>query len=298
LPAVASWQDRGPRVLVDTHTYELDSARVGDRLQVSVAVPPGAGDGPFATLVVLDPFATFDIVVGVSRTLSLLGMGAFPPLLVVGVGYEADPLTILSLRFRDLTPTDAPIPDAVAGLPPTHGLGGGARFLDAIADEVLPQVAARHGADAGDATLVGWSLGGLLGLQALLQRPALFRRLLLASPSIWWDDAWVLRAEAETAADRASLTADLYLAVGDLEETATTRQWPVAMPPEAVAMASMVSNARTLVDQLRRRAAGDVRVHLEVLPDEHHSTVFPAALSRGLLRLFTRPAPGIEPPPA
>lgn len=283
-------------MLAGTHTYDLDSAAVGDRLQVSVAVPPGAGDGPFATLVVLDPFATFDIAVGVSRTLGLLGMGAFPPLLVVGVGYDADPSTSLSLRFRDLTPTDAPIPDAFATLPPAHGLGGGGRFLDAIAHEVLPDVADRHGADAGDATLVGWSLGGLLGLQALLERPTLFRRLLLASPSIWWDDAWVLRAEAATAAERGSPTVDLYVAVGDLEETASTRQWPVAMPPEAVAMASMVTNARTLVDQLRRRAAGGLRVHLEILPDEHHSTIFPAALSRGLLHLFGRPAPGAGPP--
>ncbi len=286
---VSTWQARGPRTLEHTQVYDLDSSVLGERLQVTVAEPPLAAGGtePLATLVVLDPMATFDVVVGITRSLSLLAFGAFPPLLVVGVGYDADPLTTMSLRFRDLTPTDAPIPELLAPpVPPAHGAGGADRFLDAIAGDVLPHVASEHRADVADATIIGWSLGGLFGCHALLTRPEVFRRYILASPAIWWDDAEVLRVEERTAAGRGELDAQVYLAVGDREESAETRAWPVAMPPAAVAAAAMVTNAERLVRRLRSRGTKGLDVHLEVLPDEHHPSIFPSAASRGLLHLF------------
>lgn len=288
-PAVSTWQARGPRTLERTQVYDLDSSVLGERLQVTVAEPPTAGDGhePLATLVVLDPMATFDVVVGITRSLSLLAFGAFPPLLVVGVGYDADPLTTMSLRFRDLTPTDAPIPELLAPpVPPAHGAGGADRFLDAIVGDVLPHVASEHRGDVADVTVVGWSLAGLFGCHALLTRPEVFRRYLLASPSIWWDDAAILVLEERTAPTRARLDAHVYLAVGEREEVAETRAWPVAMPPAAVSVAAMVTNAERLVRRLRSRGTKGLDVHLEVLPDEHHTSIFPSAASRGLLHLF------------
>ena len=286
---MSTWEDRGARTLDLTRVYDLDSSVLGERLQVTGAEPPLAGDStePLATLVVLDPMATFEVVVGITRSLSMLAFGAFPPLLVVGVGYDADPLTTMSLRFRDLTPTDAPTPELLAPpVPPAHGAGGADRFLDALAGEVLPHVASEHRADVSDATVVGWSLGGLFGCHALLARPDLFRRYLLASPSIWWDDAELLALEERTAATRARLDAQVYLAVGDREESAETRAWPVALPPAAVAAAAMVTNAERLVRRLRSRGTKGLDIHLEVLPDEHHASIFPSAASRGLLHLF------------
>lgn len=287
--AVSTWHDRGARTLDLTHVYDLDSTLLGEPLQVTVAEPPLAAGGTdvLPTLVVLDPMATFEVIVGITRSLSMLAFGAFPPLLVVGVGYDADPLTTMSLRFRDLTPTDAPTPELLAPpVPPAHGAGGADRFLDAIAGDVLPHVASEHRADVSDATIVGWSLGGLFGCHALLTRPDVFRRYLLASPSIWWDDAELLTVEERTAATRERLDAHVYLAVGEREESAETRAWPVALPPAAVADAAMVTNAERLVRSLRSRGTKGLDVHLEVLPDEHHASIFPSAASRGLLHLF------------
>lgn len=284
------WERIGPRTQDHTDVFTLRSEAVGDDLQVTVATPmfADAFADPLPTIYLLDPVATFDIVVGITRSLSLLSFGAFPPVVVVGVGYDADPLSIMSMRFRDLTPTAAELPALLpAPVPPSHGTGGADRFLAALTDEVMPYVEQHHRASGSDRTFVGWSLGGLFGAHALLTRPEVFTRYLLVSPSLWWDDGYGLRTEEATAVCRDAVEAQLYLAVGEREESASSRAWPMAMPEEAVVAGGMVTNATAFARRLRSRGTRGLDVELEILPDEHHATVFPSAASRGLLRLFT-----------
>jgi uncharacterized protein len=283
----------GPLAVPDTHVYTLDSEVIDARLQITVAVPPGAANVPLATVYLLDPIATLETTIGVTRARTMLAMGSFPPLLVVGVGYDADPLSILSLRMRDQTPTEAvPPPVFSSPVPASHGTGGADRFLTALASEVMPLVEQRHQASADDRTLVGWSLGGLLGLHAVLDRPELFHRHLLVSPAVWWDDFVILRREAVSAGSGARLDATVYLAVGEREESAVTRSWPAGLSAEAIETGRMVTTISHLARRLRHRGAGGADVELDVLPDEHHVTIYPTALSRGLQHLFASGADG------
>jgi uncharacterized protein len=278
----------GPLELPDTHVYTLNSEVIDARFRITVAMPPGAVDGEIATVYLLDPIATLETTIGVTRARTTLAMGSFPPLLVVGVGYDADPASIMSLRMRDQTPTEAVPPPALSSpIPASHGTGGADSFLTALATEVMPLVEQRHQASAHDRTLVGWSLGGLLGLHALLDRPELFHRHLLVSPAVWWDDFVIIRREAISANNGALIEKPVYLAVGDREESAVTRSWPPGLTADAIETGRMVTTITHLAGRLRRREAGGAGVELDVLPDEHHVTIYPTAVSRGLQYLFT-----------
>src|SRR6185503_13901764 len=93
-----------------------------------------------------------------------------PAVLVVAIGYPADPTTNLgddikrkqALRTRDLSPP------------------GAADFLAFIEDDLKPFVAGRFPVDPGEQTLAGHSLGGFFSVYAFLNRPHAFKRYVAA----------------------------------------------------------------------------------------------------------------------
>ncbi|MEI9850553.1 MAG: alpha/beta hydrolase-fold protein [Sphingomonas sp.] len=64
--------------------------------------------------------------------------------------------------------------------------GGAEAFLRFIDADLKPAIAARFPADLDRSVLIGHSLGGLLGLHALLSGPGRFSRYALTSPPILW----------------------------------------------------------------------------------------------------------------
>ncbi|MBV8931874.1 MAG: alpha/beta hydrolase, partial [Kutzneria sp.] len=184
-------------------------------------------------------------------------------------------------RNHDLTPTTF-VPPLLEGSVP-HGTGGADTTLDLITKEIAPYLEDRHALDPADRGIAGLSLSGLTTCWALLTRPNEFRRYLAVSPAIHWDYHLLLDETRLPAVPAPQ--AQVYLAVGENEED-HVREWPVA-PPEAVELADsdmkMVSDTLSLADRLRR-AGTDVRT--EVIADENHQTVWPAAVTRGLIHLY------------
>jgi predicted alpha/beta superfamily hydrolase len=161
--------------------------------------------------------------------------------------------------------------------------------LRCLVEEIIPGIEARYRVHPTDRTLIGGSLSGLFGLYVLFHRPETFARYLLVSPSMYWDNAICLSYEETWAEQHTDLPARVFCAVGELEEV-SGRQWPPnMMTDEAMQKARMVSNLQELVGRLSSRGYPSLTVESVVFPDEHHLTVFPAALSRGLMRLFTGP---------
>jgi predicted alpha/beta superfamily hydrolase len=271
--------------LANTQSYRLASAHVDQTFVIDVAPPPfGPPPGQALPVVyVLDGDMTFGAASVIARALQM-GPGAIRPVLVVGVGYvrdRPDQPAAMALRHRDLTPSidqryltmarSAPGP---AALPPSVLPGGADDFLDFLEDELKPFIAERYCVDREDAALVGVSLGGLLVLHALFTRPDAFRRYGAVSPSVWWDERMILREETALAARVTDLDRRLFLAVGALEEAQD-------------ASARMVSNLYELEATLRARAYPSLQLALQVLPDESHMSVFPAAISRALRALYS-----------
>lgn len=263
-----------------------------DRWHVSVAMPPpglqaAAGPGPFPVLYLLDGFLTFLTSAQIAQTTLSFSLGQLRPVVIVGISPATDDLKRLSAqRARDLTPT-------TAAARPLHGrdvygTGGGDTMLDLIHQVIAPYVESAHPLDPDDRGLGGFSLGGLFTCWALTRRPDGFRRFLAVSPSLWWDDHLLLDQRRAPIADRGAC--DVYLAVGDREDS-PDRSWPV-MPAElreAVAGIDMVADLAGFTGRLRHEK--NLNVHSEVIHDEQHATVWPAAVTRGLVHLYsTRPA--------
>ncbi len=284
--------EQGPLTIEGSEVFELKSAAIGDTLQITVA-PPHLYDSfqsPLPTIYVLDGNLCLAMASSIARTLQFVAFGALTPVLCVGIGYPADVLEVMALRSRDLTPTTAELPPSPMPMD-KHGLGGADRFLDALTDEVFPLVEERFRSDPTARTIVGWSLGGLFALHTLFTRPQSFAKYIAISPSIWWDDSTLLRAEESYASSHQDLTAKVFVCVGEREETAPARMWPPITGEGAdervdfSLAARMVSNLDELVSRLRSRGYANLDLTHEVFRDEHHSTVFPAGFTRGLVSL-------------
>jgi predicted alpha/beta superfamily hydrolase len=176
-------------------------------------------------------------------------------------------------RTRDYTPIFAA--EAETNSRFQHVSGGGEAFQRVIADEILPLIDARYRTDPSDRTLVGHSLGGLFACWTLQTRPDLFNRLLAVSPSLWYADKWIFDREKSLATTRLPRETRIYLGVGSWEEQPENHGFMVS---ECMAFASL----------LAARRDPNLLVGQRVFEDETHASIFPAAFSTGIRRLFGR----------
>lgn len=236
-------------------TFEVRSA-AGEAYQVMVAwpegVPPAQG---WPVLYVLDGEDNFAIVALTARRLAKAGQrSGIDPGVVVAIA--AGPLP---RRVRDYTP---PVPsyDIPAGQP-ANGLaiGGAEAFLDLMSQRIMPEISGRWSVDPARATLVGHSFGGLLGLHALLTRPAMFGAVAAISPSLWYGDGLIDREMASPSPS--AVPRRLLVAEGDERSTAR----------------APANSAETIVHRLQR-ATPSVRAAFLNLPGQSHGSTFLAAL--------------------
>jgi len=120
---------------------------------------------------------------GVDETVdALVSDGVIPPVIVVGLHNTSE-------RMADYTPTvDA-----------NYGGGNGDAYVAWLADVVKPAVDAllRTRCERDVTGIMGSSLGGLISLHAALERPEVFGRFGVVSPSLWWDDEVMLARFAD-----------------------------------------------------------------------------------------------------
>jgi predicted alpha/beta superfamily hydrolase len=173
-------------------------------------------------------------------------------------------------RTRDYTPAYAP--DGGYGAEYQKVSGGGPKFRSFIASELAPLIERRFRADAHDRTLVGHSYGGLFATYVLLTEPALFKRYIIVSPSLWYANRIALTMEEAAARAGIRPVARVFFAVGRLES-------PI-----------MAEDLGELVKRLKSRANPRLQTTFRIFEEERHNSIFPAAVTRGLLTVFDRPA--------
>ncbi|MEN9506340.1 MAG: hypothetical protein RI958_2266 [Actinomycetota bacterium] len=259
-------------VVPDTVTW------VDGDVRVAVAVPRSSG--PVPAVLVLDGQSMFLTATEFARTTSLVTLGALPPIAIVGVWRERSRhLDYVSTRFRDFTPYEWILPEPFAkdNALVRDGTGGAEAFLDLIETSVVPTV--RSHIDVAEMAVAGWSLSGLFASWAWSQRPDLFAHLLAISPSLWWCDGRLLDEELSPRPG-----ARAFVSAGEREEGDMSLVWPqIFAHPAQRDAAGMVRHAVSFGTKCADAGAVTETV---VFADEHHVTLVPASLSRGLRHLF------------
>ncbi|OTB07720.1 hypothetical protein M426DRAFT_53028 [Hypoxylon sp. CI-4A] len=191
-------------------------------------------------------------------------------------------------RIWDLTP---PAP----GSKDTEG--GADEFIEFINDRVKPFVRQRladtRGAKVGREALYGHSFGGLFTLHTLFTHPTTFDCFIASSPSIWWNDEFLLKEEAGFRKNQGSSShspkPSLILSIGGQEKNPPQRR---GEPDEDYEKRRERHNGWHMVDNVhdmyaRLEPSETLRyVTSHVYEGEDHGTVSACSLSRGMATFF------------
>jgi predicted alpha/beta superfamily hydrolase len=281
LPAqtVRAWQPPFEMEVID---LPVSDNHVAYRLFVrKPLVPPAPGGERPVVVYLLD--ALWDTpAVAAAESNAEFG-GHFPPIYYVGVGYqdENDRVRLQANRTRDYLPTVWAPPDPGQHfLQPVdyEGSGGASAFLDVLERQIFPLVESRYGVSGGTRVVVGKSDAGLLATYALLTRPELFSNYLIISPALWWDDYFldyrdraVMRFERDGHARLLAKPTKVWVGMGDGEERL-----------------GMLADVYVLSRALRLRNDPNLKLTVDIIPDEVHESVYMPAFTRGLRHLLWR----------
>ncbi|TCK25769.1 alpha/beta hydrolase [Pseudonocardia endophytica] len=265
-----------------TDYFEIDSAAVGGRFAISVALPRGYGrDGTDPPLV----YATDGNLVAPLADALRGGLvddqaaTRVEPYVQVSIGYTAeDAARQLILRNRDLVPPGEEVPGFMADHARDR-LGAGASesavedflaaqrgaradaFLAFVEDELHPEISRRYRFRGDDVGLFGFSYGGLFTLYALTAGSRLFSRFGACSPGVVVPDSRIYGLYDTLRSRPAEAERHLHLTVNAYEMFGPVRLYR-----------HLAIEVLRLYDLLCERPLPGLRVTTELLAGEAHAT--------------------------
>ena len=233
----------------------------------------------YPVLYLLDPDVEFGIAENIART--LVNYDTIRPFIIIGIGYQNQDLTTMNSkefweqwtknRARDYIPLKVQQgqEDFEGGDHEYKGLsqltGGSSKFKDFIEKELIPYINQSY-RTSNERALVGHSQAGLFTTWMMLEHPAIFKKYIILSPSLWVEKSQMLKQSNKfKSPDR--ITA--YFAAGFMESDVR---------------GSMVNNLKTFYDSLPKTKG--FKSKLEMIEDENHVSMVPIALTKGLKYLF------------
>lgn len=260
LPVAAQTADTpmAAATLSGTQEWPMRNAK-GETYRILISLPEGdvPYTGGYPVLYVLDANAYFASFHEAKRA-----QKAFRAAIIVGIAYPGDaPLNFLR-RSYDFSPPTTP----ERNQPPQ---GGQDELLDFIEHGLMPAVAKAFPVDANKQSLFGHSFGGMFAVYTLFTRPTLFDHLVAASPSLWWQDDFLLPHEA---AFRKRVQA------GEVD----VRHNSLALIVAGEESPQTVQDAQALHWRLRELSAQGLRSSYHLEPGEDHMSVPFRILSRVL----------------
>lgn len=173
--------------------------------------------------------------------------------ILVAIGYPSNTPLDFVRRAYDMSP---PAPQD-RNTPPQ---GGQDLFLDFIETRLMPKVSHQFKINHDQRSLVGHSFGGMLGVYTLFTRPTLFQHVVAVSPSLWWQDKYLLGPERDftkrTLAGQVDLTqSSLTILMGERDSV------------------QMIQDAGALQVRLQGLSQFGLRSGFLVEPGEDHASV-------------------------
>ena len=261
-----------PTSLQRTETREFTSIVNGRSYRVSVSLPEAYTQdvvARFPVVYLTDANWVFALTV---QAHYLLRLGKLiPDAIFVGISPSGadDFNNTAAAREFDLTPTLLPDKERQDSVTYGHEVrtGGAPNFLHVISEELIPDIDRTYRTTR-DRTYIGYSLGGLFGAYALFHSPDTFNRMILVSPSLWWDEGYAAKDEERYAGAHKSLPVRLFMSDGELESD------------------QMLGTMRRMADVLTGRHYQGLDLHTRILEGESHMSTFPVAVTRGLRTVF------------
>jgi predicted alpha/beta superfamily hydrolase len=161
---------------VKISTLPIESKILNETRTLLVSLPKNYNkDEAYPVLYFLDGEVMTSMAVGQLDYLSRSYL-ITPQIIIVGI--------VNKDRMRDLTPS--------ADTTVAKTSGGGSRFLDFLEKEVMPAIEKKY-KTAPYRILAGHSLGGLMAIYSLVERPLLFNSYIAISPSLQWSKDAMLK---------------------------------------------------------------------------------------------------------
>lgn len=238
---------------------EIQSKELNEKRILNIYLPEGynpAEDTKYPVIYLLDGSADEDFIhiSGLVQFNSFEWINQVPKSIVVGIA-TVD-------RKRDFTfPTT--IEKDKTRFPTT---GHSDPFIAFIEKELQPFIEKKY-KTSDSKTIIGQSLGGLLGTEILFKKPTLFNKYVIVSPSLWWNNGSLLDLDSEMLKENFNQQTEIYIAVGK-EGLA-----PTAIPHV------MEVDANLLAEKLKESKSKSVKTYFDYFPEENHGSILHNAVS-------------------
>jgi hypothetical protein len=206
----------------------------------------------YPVLYLLDAEYQFHYTTGIIAFLSEIGH--IPEMIVVGIT-NTD-------RNRDLTPEPG---EAQRRRFPTSG--GAELFLKFLHHELIPYIESHYRVQPFK-ILMGWSLGGLFSIHAMLSQPEIFNAYIAMSPSLYWNDQIEISNAEKLLSKLTSFNKSLFMTIGNERD-------------------EMVNSSKGFSEVLEKYALPDFSWKYEPMFEETHSSIKLKSIYKGLEFIFS-----------
>jgi len=250
---------------------ELRSKELNETRTLNIYLPEGYNKNDttkYPVIYLLDGSANEDFIhiVGLVQFYSFEWIKQIPKSIVVGIA-TVD-------RKRDFTfPTS--IEEDRKAYPTT---GHADRFIAFIEKELQPFIGNKYRTNTSK-TIIGQSLGGLLATEILFEKPGLFNKYIIVSPSLWWNNGSLLTQSLQMLKNGIGGLTSIYIGVG--KEGLT----PTAIPRV------MEVDANLLFEKIKGLRNENIQVYYDYLPQEDHATIMHQAVANAFKLLYSTKQP-------
>ncbi|WP_228201334.1 alpha/beta hydrolase [Aliarcobacter skirrowii] len=212
--------EKGIKLIGDEHNQEFEIESKFHKQNYLIQIYKPKKEMPkngYEVVYVLDGNATFPYSSIMAQIIDNNTRFNKVPPLIVAIGYVSKELFDVKARSFDYTPPY----NGELKFPKNRGnsqfvQGGADKFYSFIQKQLKPIIEKNYHINKQKQTLFGHSYGGLFTLYAFLNHSKDFQNFVAASPSIWWNDYYILKKLKESKLKLNSYT-KLFLSVGEIE---------------------------------------------------------------------------------
>jgi predicted alpha/beta superfamily hydrolase len=256
-------------VLSNTQIHRLHSKSTGADYKIYINLPASYFNNEknksYPTVYLLDADYSFALAKQIAE--HLMDRDRINEIIIVGVAYDG-PLKYRLNRTRDYTPSK--VLDGGYGPEYQKHSGGADKFYQFFKTELIPYIEAKLPTN-NNRTIVGHSYGGLFASYGLIRYPEIFDNAIIVSPSLWYDNELVLKKALEKENFNYPTLHNVYLAVGEKENDGNYK---------------MVDELKQFAVTIQGKSHHNVKLFVDIPSGLDHDTIFPTALTKGLVSIF------------